>query len=55
MKLQQIRHTAVCMVFRMIIFGRLYFCSNRIERRKKSKPINVGSPPCQAMVAGGIL
>ena len=32
------------------VAGRSYFSTSSIARRKKSRPMSVGSPPCQAMV-----
>lgn len=36
-----------------LVPGRAYFFPYTTARRKKSSPINVGSPPCQAIVTSG--
>ena len=43
----------VWIVFTMRLPGRRYFSRNSTERRKKSRPISVGSPPCHATVTSG--
>ena len=43
----------VWIVFRIFCPGRAYRRSRSIARRKKSRPIIVGSPPCQATTTSG--
>ncbi len=40
-------------VFSIRVFSLAYFFCTSTERRKKSSPIRVGSPPCQAIVTLG--
>ena len=43
----------VWIVYSIVIPGRRYFSTYSVARRKKSTPIRVGSPPCQAMLTCG--
>ena len=44
----------VWIVYSTVIPGRRYFSTYAVARRKKSTPIIVGSPPCQAIDTNGI-
>ena len=44
----------VWIVYSIVIPGLQYFCAIAMLRSKKSSPISVGSPPCQATFTSGI-
>ncbi len=44
----------VWIVFSKVIPGRRYRSCNSATRRKKSRPMSVGSPPCQANVTRSV-